>query len=35
MSLVEGEEKVTFSIASIPMCRVGRYYIPWISTLYP
>ena len=31
-TLVEGDPKGTFSIASTPRCRGGRYSFPWISS---
>ena len=35
VTLVEGEPKAPFSIATTPRCREGRYSFPWIATLYP
>ena len=34
-TIVEGDPKVPFSIASTPNCREGYYSFPWISPLYP
>ena len=34
-TLVEGDLKAPFSIATIPRCRGGRYSFPWIALLYP
>ena len=34
-TLVEGDPKAPFSIASTPKCRGRRYSIPWIALLYP
>ena len=34
-TLVEGDPKAPFSIATTPRCRVGRYSIPLIAPLYP
>ena len=34
-TLVEGDPKAPFSIATTPMCRGGRYSFPWIAPLYP
>ena len=36
-TLVEGggDRKAPFPIATIPRCRGGRYFIPWIAPLYP
>ena len=33
-SLVEGDLKALFSIATIPKCRGGRCFFPWIAPLY-
>ena len=34
-TVVEGDPKAPFSIATTPRCR-GRYYVfPWIAPLYP
>ena len=33
-TLVEGDQKVPFSIATTPRCRRGRYSISWIAPLY-
>ena len=34
-TIVEGDPKAPFSIATKPRCRGGRYSIPWIAPLYP
>ena len=34
-TLVEGDPKIPFSIATTQRCRGGRYSIPWIAPLYP
>ena len=34
-TLVEGDQKAPFSIATTPRCRGGRYSFPWIAPLYP
>ena len=34
-TLVEGDPKASFSIATTPMSREGHYSIPWIAPLYP
>ena len=34
-TVVEGDSKASFSIATTPWCRIGRYSIPGIATLYP
>ena len=34
-TIVEGDQKVSFSIATTPRCRRGRYSFPWIAPLYP
>ena len=34
-TLVEGDPKAPFSIATTPRCWVGRYSIPWMTLLYP
>ena len=34
-TLVEGDLKAPFSIATIPRCREGRFSTPWIAPLYP
>ena len=35
VTLVEGDPKVLFSIASIPWCKEGLYKFPRIAPLYP
>ena len=35
VTLVKGDPKAPFSIATTPRCRGGRYCIPWIAPLYP
>ena len=34
-TIVEGEPKALFSIATTLRCRGGRYSFPWIAPLYP
>ena len=34
-TIVEGDPKAPFSIATTPRCREGRYSIPRIAPLYP
>ena len=34
-TIVEGDPKAPFSIATTPRCRGGRYSFPRISPLYP
>ena len=34
-TIVEGDPKALFSIATTPRCRGGRYSIPRIAPLYP
>ena len=34
-TLVEGDLKATFSIATTLRCSGGCYFIPWIASLYP
>ena len=34
-TIVEGDPKAPFSIATTPMSRGGRYCFPWIAPLYP
>ena len=34
-TVVEGEQKAPFSIASSPKCRRGSYSIPWIEPMSP
>ena len=34
-TVVEGNQKAPFSIATTPRCRGGRYSLPWIAPLYP
>ena len=34
-TIVEGDPKAPFSIATTSRCRGGRYSIPWIASLYP
>ena len=33
--VVEGDQKASFSIATTPRCRGGRYSFPLIAPLYP
>ena len=35
VTVVEGNQKAPFSIATTPRCRGGRYSFPWIAPLYP
>ena len=35
VTLVEGDLKAPFSIAPTLRYREGRYFIPWITPLYP
>ena len=34
-TVVEGDPKVPFSIATTSRCREGRYSFPWMAPLYP
>ena len=34
-TIVEGDPKASFSIATTPRCGRGRYSIPWIAPIYP
>ena len=34
-TLVQGELKAPFSIATTPRCQGGRFSISWIAQLYP
>ena len=34
-TLVEGDPKAPFSIATTPRCRRGHYSFHWIAPLYP
>ena len=34
-TVVEGDQKAPFSIATTPRCRGGLYSFPWIAPLYP
>ena len=34
-TIVEGDQKAAFSIATTPKCKEGRYSFPWIAPLYP
>ena len=34
-TLIEGDPKASFSIATAQRCTEGRYSIPWIAPLYP
>ena len=34
-TVVEGDSKAPFSIATTPRCRGGHYSFPWIAPLYP
>ena len=33
-TIVEGDPKANFSIATTPRCRGGCYFFPWIAPLY-
>ena len=35
MTVVEGDQKAPFSIATTQRCRGGPYFFPWIAPLYP
>ena len=35
VTVVEGDPKAPFSIATTPRCRGGRYSFTWITPLYP
>ena len=35
VTVVEGDQKIPFLIATTPRCRGGRYSFPWIAPLYP
>ena len=35
MTVVEGDQKAPFSIATAPRYRGGRNPFPWIASLYP
>ena len=35
VTVVEGDPKVPFSIATTPRCRERRNSFPWITPLYP
>ena len=35
VTVIEGDQKASFSIATTPRCRGGRYSFPWIAPLYP
>ena len=35
MTVVEGDQKAPFSIATTPRCTGGGYSFPWIALLYP
>ena len=34
-TVVKGDQKPPFPIATTPRCRGGRYSFPWIVPLYP
>ena len=34
-TVVEGDPKAPFSIATTPRCKGGHYSFPWIAPLYP
>ena len=35
VTVVGGDPKAPFSIATTPKCRGGCYFFPWIISLYP
>ena len=35
VSVVEGDQKAPFSIATTPRCMGEHYPFPWIASLYP
>ena len=35
VTVVKGDQKASFSIATTPRYRGGRYSFPWIALLYP
>ena len=35
VTIVKGNQKAPFSIATTPRCRGKRYSFPWIAPLYP
>ena len=35
VTVVEGDLKAPLSIATVPRCRGGRYFFPWIAPRYP
>ena len=35
VTVVEGDQKASLSIATTPRCKGGRYSFPWIASLYP
>ena len=35
VTVVEGDPKAPFSVATTPTCKGGRFPFPWISPLYP
>ena len=34
-TVVKGDQKAPFSIATTPRCRGGCYSFPWIAPFYP
>ena len=34
-TVVEGDQKAPFSVATTPSCREGCYSFPWIAPFYP
>ena len=34
-TVIEGDQKAPFSIATTPNCKGGRYSLPWIAPPYP
>ena len=35
VTVVKGDQRAPFSIATTPRCRGGRYSFPWIAPHYP
>ncbi len=35
VTVVEGDQKAPFPVATTSRCRRGRYSFPWIAPLYP
>ena len=34
-TVVKGDQKAPFSLATTPRCKRGHYSFPWIAPLYP